>query len=771
MTEEPTAETLTHKLNVRESLKETAARVIAEGFMGVRPEGRDKFAVLAYALSRADNSLTLAEFSEETTIPLDEIMRLLASSNTWFACTPAGKITRSELGASEYQRFVNDGFEFSKPKETNGSKPQIVLPSRGKLTSEFAIEVADNLKNKKVLFYRQHTGEVVEVTKIKVRKDGREFFTGFKMVPPNRFVTICEAYIDPVAEKYDGISVVHSKKSMTVDLAAVVLVSDQLRTAMPTIERIFTIPLPIIYNGVVTFPTKGYDSQFASWLSYDAPDITNPTMSLAEAKDVLLSVYKDFCFKSRTDYHMSISALITPFLRGLFPSFNTRTPVFVYEGNRERVGKDYCAGITGIVHEGFDVQDPPISTSENAKSNHTEEFRKGVLSALIAGRKRLHYANNKGFINNAAFEAFITAQKYRDRILGKSETITLDNEVDISLSGNTGIGYTPDFANRSRFVRFFLDLEDANARTFERPNLHGWVAENRGLILSALYALVRNWMEKGQPPGSLPFASFPEWARICGGIMEAAGYENPCARDTEAALIGGDIESGDMKALFKACYDAHPETYIKKSKISEIVIAEGGDIFGTFDLEKSKPDQSRFGRLLLKFIGRELGGIRMVVKDKAVRAARQEFRFTKEANCADNVDIFADFGNIGNTGNISLPLIGKLNFGNSNREKLPKLPMLPVPSPEHPEQTILLSAETPKNPSTWSPEEQAPVLRLLPGAVRQLLKGGVQSGDAIHARLKESYPFLTPEQVDSALSAMRQRGEVYEQKAGVLALA
>lgn len=85
------------------------------------------------------------------------------------------------------------------------------------------------------------------------------------------------------------------------------------------------------------------------------------------------------------------------------------------------------------------------------------------------------------------------------------------------------------------------------------------------------------------------------------------------------------------------------------------------------------------------------------------------------------------------------------------------------------------SAETPKNPSNpsaWSEEEQQPILQLLPSAIKQLLreKKGLQA-DVILDRLKDSYPFLTIEHIEGALSSLRYRGEVYEQKAGVLALA
>ena len=50
-----------------------------------------------------------------------------------------------------------------------------------------------------------------------------------------------------------------------------------------------------------------------------------------------------------------------------------------------------------------------------------------------------------------------------------------------------------------------------------------------------MWALVRNWYEKGRPPAGsreMPFriAGFAEWSDIFGGIMEAAGYANPLQR-------------------------------------------------------------------------------------------------------------------------------------------------------------------------------------------------------------------------------------------------
>ena len=42
----------------------------------------------------------------------------------------------------------------------------------------------------------------------------------------------------------------------------------------------------------------------------------------------------------------------------------------------------------------------------------------------------------------------------------------------IFLSGNIGVTYTPDLANRCRFINLFLEIEDANSRKFGNPKLH-----------------------------------------------------------------------------------------------------------------------------------------------------------------------------------------------------------------------------------------------------------------------------------------------------------
>lgn len=516
-----------------------------------------------------------------------------------------------------------------KEEKSNNDKIDIILPKTGKLMSEFALEVGDIFKDKEEIFYRPLIRDIVEVSLIKEKDDNcgeEKEYLGFSEVTPSRFITLCEEHFNPVVEVFEYYERKTKIKSMSNNTSNIILQSNQLRDKLPNIKRIFQIPIPIIYKGKLTFNKKGYDERFKSFTPYNSPEIEE--IELEEAKKIINEIFGDFCFQDEEiDFTNAIAGLLTPFLRGLFPSFNTRTPVFIYTANRERAGKDYCAGITGLVYEGSALEEPPISTGDKFQNNN-DELRKKFLSALVSGRKRLHFSNNKGYINNSVLEGFVTCENFSDRVLGKNQIINLPNEIDVSLSGNIGIGYTPDLINRSRFVRLFLAIENANEREFKIPNLHEYIKENRSKILSALYSLVKNWYDKGMPKGSVPFASFPEWSRVCGGIMECAGYGNPCKTNQEILSVGGDTETSDMKALFELAYSIYPNQFITKKQIEELIKEHLEDYFIDIDLD-TKSGQTKLGNTLKKFVGRYLSDILMKITNLNVTTSRAKFMFSK----------------------------------------------------------------------------------------------------------------------------------------------
>ena len=539
--------------------------------------------------------------------------------------------------------------------ESMGIKKEIELPNNGKLISEFAFELAKRIKREEIFFYRNDTKKIVEIGKIRQANDNI-FYNGFVDVDGNRYITLVERYFKPWCNIYTKQGPLKIYKSMNASVANVVLVSNNFRDEMPIINRIFNVQIPIVYDNILTFPNKGYDKRFASWLPYNAPTI-NPGMSLEEAKKIIQDLFGDFCFKSEQDKTNAIAGFITPYLRGLFTAFNIRTPVFIYEANRERAGKDYLAGLTGILYEGCALEEPPLSSGDKFQNN-SDELRKKIHAAFMYGRKRLHFSNNKGHLNNAVFESITTAEKYSDRTLGKSEVLIFDNELDFSLSGNIGMTLTPDLANRSRFVRLFLDIEDANSRVFKNPNLHQWLNENRSLVLSALYCFVNHWINTGMKSGSIPFASFSQWAKVCGGIMEACELGNPCIQTGDVTGIAVDNDTADMKTLFELCYEHKPNVWLKKADIVDLIKSNGEDLFSGMNWE-SKSDQTSFGTKFIKYVGRILSGIRLQVKDNTARTVRWDFKFVKEN------------GHLGHVGHLkqSVNVLDQRTIGDSNIEK------------------------------------------------------------------------------------------------------
>ncbi len=567
------------------------------------------------------NKVFIDKTAIETIIALGEdYVRLLQSRIIDFSESQE-KSKAFPLGEKEVMVILEKEEE---PRKEN-EKVRLLLDGNGKSISDLSRDIADILKDKNILFYRPNSNQIVEVGKIKLHNKNENFYLGFRVIKDKRFITLIEKYANVgimIKGKFGEFFMTKSLSSIKADI---VLCSEIIEQALPQIERVFSIPIPIMYNGELTFPKKGFDERFNSWMNHNTPEI-NQDLDLEEAKKIIDKVFSEFCFLTNQDKINAIAGLLTPFLRGLFESFNTRTPILFFIANRERIGKDYCAGVTGIVYDGQAIDDTPISSGDKYGGNNNEELRKKITSALLSGRKRMHFANNKGFINNAILEQVSTSKIYSDRLLGKNDIINIPNEMDFSLSGNLGVSYTPDLANRCLFVNLFLSMENANSREFKNPLLHEWVKENREIILSALFSLVRNWIEKGRPKGSVAFASFPNWASICGGIMESAGYDNPYVQNKDTLALVGDSDTSDMKQLFELCYKNYPLKAIKKNQIVALINNE--ELFAEIDFGEKK-GQINFGLLLKRYVGRILSGIKLEVTNPSARTSRHEYKFKK----------------------------------------------------------------------------------------------------------------------------------------------
>lgn len=557
-------------------------------------------------------------------------------------------------------------------------KPEIVLPHLGKLTSTFITEITPYLKNENKIYYRPEEDTIIT---IKLEDD----LTLFKPLTPSEIITYLERLIKPGLNTFNNTTKIweFKPKSISSELGKTILSSLALKEDLQKIKTIYTIPQPILKNKKLIFPQKGYDPELQSYLPHNSPNI-NQNLTIEEAKQTILDIYSEFCFKSEQDKTNAIAGLLTHFIRGLYSRPTIRTPIFFYDANRERAGKDYLAGVTGIIIYGNTMDETPLT---DEKGTHEDEFRKKILSTLREGKRRFHSSNNKGYINSAQLEALSTNEYFTDRILGSNTTANYQNTLELSLSANSGITYTPDLANRSIFIHLFLDLEDPNQRHFNNPDLYKYLKDNRSKILSSLYILVKDWYDKGMPEGSVLFASFSEWAKICGGIMENAGLGNPCIKNDTDFIIGGDSETKDMKKLFELIYAdkrfklpfEDKSDWILKKDIMNLFILDLPDnenykeLFAWLDWSKPAT-KVKFGKLFEKFNGRIFSDIRLFKQENA-KNERSLYQFVKEIRV----------GGVGGNGvefDIPVKKTRKDNIKGKGDEKAPLTPQSPQDSSE-----------------------------------------------------------------------------------------
>jgi hypothetical protein len=165
-----------------------------------------------------------------------------------------------------------------------------------------------------------------------------------------------------------------------------------------------------------------------------------------------------------------------------------------------------------------------------------------------------------------------------------------------------------------RIISLFLAQEDPNERNFKCPDLHGWVRERRGDMLSALWAFVKLWDESGRPDGKTLFASFPEWAKTVGGIMCAGDLGDPCLPDKRTTKDGGDEMTGDMRELFALAHEEFGDEWVSKSQIYQL-LEERSDLglFSWLDLY-DKSGKTKFGKALHRYDRRVLGDVVLTIE-------------------------------------------------------------------------------------------------------------------------------------------------------------
>lgn len=507
--------------------------------------------------------------------------------------------------------------------ESIGGLPLVLHPGPGRLISETAADLGRIIAPLHVWFNRN--GNLVEVS-----RDTTGMGLRFREITS---VTACagiERFVLPVTiDKGDTNGNLRVPTSFDREMMAKLLAAPQFLQQLPVISRVLSSPLAIIdetTRGLVDLQ-PGYNPEHKLFLDpgFGPIDIVEP----GEARMILNDLLGGFCFETEQDRVHALARIITPYVRQIM-GWTARTPLWIYVANRPRAGKDYQAMLSFIIYEGDVCEDAPLERSH-------EETRKRITAALMSGRPFMHFANCQGHIDDAALTAAVTSRTIGARNLGGSgsaDDLRLPNEMEFSISANVGLTFREDIGPRSRRIALAFQDEDPNSRRFRYPDLHDVVRRNRRRILGAIHALVKVWVEQGCPPGPSSFTSFPEWARVMGGIMHANGLGNPCLPHATELALGGDLKEKAMHAVYTIGFARWPDQWVIKQDLFQALAGsddEDLNFFGSFVGEDATKTRTRAGMALTAYKGRILSGVILEV-DPAGKGSQQRVRFSHHEN-------------------------------------------------------------------------------------------------------------------------------------------
>jgi DNA polymerase-1 len=535
---------------------------------------------------------------------------------------------------------------WSQDQQAADGRPRIPLPGLGRADSDFCREVGACIGPRQVWFRKNQSVCSVTVKSITEKISSLVF----AQVQPAEAITSVERHIETgVTWANDQGELEFKAKSMTRELAGTLLASPQFVEQLPEIIRILDVRMPVTYNGKIVLPEIGYDPRFRSYCPPDAP--TPVKMDLDQALALLREIHSEFCWRDEQSVVHAIARMITPFCRGLM-GWDARMPLWHYWSNRPRAGKDYLAACVQIIYEGRTCEDSPFG-------NDSEETRKRITAALMSGRRTMHFANCQGYVQDQALIGAITAKTFAARNLGSTDAkadLVLANEIEFSLSANAGLTFREDIEPRTRRIALEYFEENANGRNFKRPDLHGWLHANRPQVLGAVAALVRHWVKCGCPAGVTPFNSFPEWARVVGGVMTCCGLGDPCLPHEADVEIGGDRQERAMRTVYRIGYESHPDEWIAKARLFELLDAASAsdDDSLTYFMVKgdmvSRETRTRIGLALRQFKGRHLDGVQLLLDDLG-KGQRQRLMF-EQASLNTPFDLDHIFGKVGKVGKV-----------------------------------------------------------------------------------------------------------------------
>lgn len=282
----------------------------------------------------------------------------------------------------------------------------------------------------------------------------------------------------------------------------------------------------------------GYDE--ASAILFDPGGVVFPAAparpTLEDAKQalrVLREPFSEFPFVEAHHLDATVAAVLTVIARQAIPG---AVPLFAVTATAPGTGKTLLVIVCALIPTGR----IPAVTTPTIDGN---EMRKLLLALAIEGAPIVLLDNVETALGNAELAAALTGEEITGRVLGLTRTATAPLRAVWFATGN-GLQFRGDLGRRVIPIGLDAEIEDPEARDFERPDLKAWVQERRPSLVMAGLTLLSAYIRAGRPPHGLsPMGSFEGWDALVRGAVIWAGGADPCeGRDAVRRDADEDLE-------------------------------------------------------------------------------------------------------------------------------------------------------------------------------------------------------------------------------------
>jgi hypothetical protein len=292
------------------------------------------------------------------------------------------------------------------------------------------------------------------------------------------------------------------------DMAAALLESEEARTLLPKITGLINCPVIVSTKMGVQIVGEGYHPDTGLFVT----DGRMPQqIELSEAVEALQEIVGEFEFQSLGDRSRALASIITPALK-LGGHLRGSIPADVAEADQSQSGKTYRQKLVAAVYN----ETLSLVTKRSGGVGSVDE---SLNEKLIAGRPFIQLDNFRGKFDSTHVEALLTAERsFPVRVPHCREVMIDPSRFFIMLTSN-GVETSRDFANRGSIIRI-RKRDGYKFRQYSEGDLLEHIRAHQPYYLGAVFAIIREWIERGLPRSDGTPHDFREWAQTLDWIVQ-----------------------------------------------------------------------------------------------------------------------------------------------------------------------------------------------------------------------------------------------------------